>query len=554
MEQREAELLELQEKAKTRRRNLAKEAVKSQASVPSESSGSSDESEKKVEKEAEKAEEHKATEKPEEPKEQAEKAEEAKEVEKPEESKDLETKVREGGEEFDISLAEACREAYHMTDNAIESLLEDERKDAIRAVLQVLEGDIEELPRGYGSHLERLVDSFERWNVELRETSDSTECELEEHIEKSDRAKVAKEDLLARKADAQRRKIEAEQDIAAAEKDIEENKKIIEDLETDGAKLRDGRTAVRETHQVAGRALQMLQGIVKKLRAATSTDDELRKNLFQDEGKKGSAQLQMLRMLMRKRKSGTETPRNAKTPKSMQSEDECRSQSQGKRARGSDRPNELENPPKTPRLLQAKAKTAPDILKEKDVQPEKRDRKRELENVPDKWLNKPRSHREHKEGSGFTITDDNGKKRVAAGWGSHTIQKCRLNTSRIDPSTPEKPTKPERTNVKRAKEAQPIDLEEEEKEMLQKGSASESSKPNIFTTPDGKVRPNPKWGEERPRVEEKKRPKPKESKETEKKEKKEHKEMKHKKEKKEKDRRAESPEKGYSEKDMADTS
>ena len=263
-------------------------------------------------------------------------------------------------------------------------------------MLQVLEGRVEELPHGYGSHLERLVESFERWNGELKETSEATDCELETHIETGDKAKDTRENLLAQKADAQRRKLKAEQDIAAAEKGIEDYDKIVEGLAEEEVKLREGRQAVRETLQVAERALQMLQGIVKQLRAATSTNDEMRKNLFQDEGKKGSAQLQMLRMLMRKRKSGMETPRNAETPRSMQSEDE----SQRKRARGTDRPNEPENPPKTPRLIQAKAKTTPDILKEKDVQPERRDRKRDLEGVPDKWLKKGDSHREHKEGPG----------------------------------------------------------------------------------------------------------------------------------------------------------
>ena len=121
MEKREGELLALQEKAKARRRNLAKEAVKSQASVPSESSGSSDESDKKVEKEAGKVEEHKATEVPEEPKE-AERAEESKEVEKPEGSKGPEMEPEED-EDFEFSIAEACREAYRMIDNSIESLL-----------------------------------------------------------------------------------------------------------------------------------------------------------------------------------------------------------------------------------------------------------------------------------------------------------------------------------------------------------------------------------------------------------------------------------------------
>ena len=279
-----------------------------------------------------------------------------------------------------------------MSDNAIESLLEDDRKDAIRAVLQVLEGDIDEFPPGYGNHLERLSESFEQWNVELREASDSTEVDMEEYTERSDSVKNAKENLLTKKADAQRRKLEAEQDIAAAEKDLEENAKILEMIERDGATLKEGRAAVRETHLVAGRALQMLQGIVKQLRESTSTNEDLKRKLFQDESQKGNAQLQMLRAIMKRKRSGTETPRNMGTPR--QSEDEGRSQSQGKRATGSDKPNEPENPPKTPKPAQAKAKVAPDVIKEQHIQQEKRDKRRELENVPDKWKLKQRDERD----------------------------------------------------------------------------------------------------------------------------------------------------------------
>ena len=107
---------------------------------------------------------------------------------------------------------------------------------------------------------------------------------------------------------------------------------------------------------------------------------------------------------------------------------------------------------------------------------------------------------------------------MVPGWGSHTIQKCRLNKTGIDPSRPDRGEKAERSNAKRPKEAQPIDLEKDDYEMVKKGKAS------IFTTPDGQVRPNPKWGEEHPRSEAKKRPQPSEGKDADKKEKKEHKE------------------------------
>ena len=227
---------------------------------------------------------------------------------------------------------------------------------------------------------------------------------------------------------------------------------------------------------------------------------------------------------------------------------------------------------------------APDILKEKEVQQERRDRKRELEGVPDKWLKKewkeshggfrcfhcgsdahkafecPTMLDEAKEegaeqlpptvkrlagcwlfcrlcfrdNKGFNITDqDTGKKRIAIGWGNHTVQKCKLNNKGIDPS------RPENMPAKKAKgDGKVIDVEEEEKRKESKGSTGEISKPNIFTTPEGQVIPNANWGKEsmKPKVEDKK----KESKEKEKKEKKE---------KKERKNRAESPEK-YSEEDV----
>ena len=342
----------------------------------------------------------------------------------------------------------------------------------------------------------------------------------------------------------------------------------------DREKLKAGRQAVRETLQVSERVLEMLKNTVTQLRTATSTNEEVKKRLFHDEEKKENVQLQMLRMLMSKRKAGTQTPR------SVASEDE----SHKKRTRATDKPNEPANPPKTPRTQQPKikpeAKVAPDILKEKDKATESpqesRNRKRDREGVPDKWLKKEwkESHGgfhcfhcgsdAHKafeypnmldeakeegaeqlpqsvkrsagcwlfcrlcfgEGKGFNITDDNGTKRIAIGWGSHTVQQCRLNNTGIDPSKPDETL----VNPQKAKKAKGdervIDVEaEEEKRKKAKSSTSAGSKPNIFTTPEGRVIPNPKWGEERPReerprVEEKKMPKKtKESKDKEKKEK-----------------------------------
>ena len=93
MQKRESELLDLQAAAQTRRRNVAKRAVKAQASVPSESSGGSEtDQEHEKAKEPEEAEKAKESKDPEKAKEleNAEKAEESNEAEKQKSPKKLE--------------------------------------------------------------------------------------------------------------------------------------------------------------------------------------------------------------------------------------------------------------------------------------------------------------------------------------------------------------------------------------------------------------------------------------------------------------------------------
>ncbi|CAE7276038.1 unnamed protein product, partial [Symbiodinium sp. KB8] len=417
-----------------------------------------------------------------------------------------------------------------------------------------------------------------RWkSQDLENTVDQTDSELETNLIKRDGAKDARETVLTRKAEAELKRagaaakvLEAEKEKIEADKEIAEYDEIIKGIGEERAQLKEGRKTVRE-----------------QLRAITGPEGETqKKRLFPEEERQESAQVQILRMMMSKRKSGLETPR------SIASEDG--SQKKKKRARGTDRPNEPANPPKTLRTQQPKikpeAKVAPDILEEKASQQERKDRKRDLAGVPDKWLKKegyggfdcfhcgsdahkafacPNMLDEAKsegaeqlpqnvkrlagcwlfcrlcfrDGKGFNITDQEGKKRIAIGWGSHTVPKCRLNDTGVDPSRPEK------MPAKKAKgDGKVIDVEEEEKKKESKGSTGERSEPNIFTTPEGQVIPNAKWCEEtmKPKVEEKKMPKKKEITEKEKKDKKE------KKEKKEKKNRAESPEK-YSERDLKDT-
>ena len=115
-------------------------------------------------------------------------------------------------------------------------------------------------------------------------------------------------------------------------------------INEEGANLHAGRKTVRETLDVSQRVLLMFRNTVKQLRSVTVADEELKKRLFQDEEKKENVQVQMLRMMMSKRKGGMETPR------SVASEDE----SQKKRARGTDRPNEPKFPRKSRQLSKGK--------------------------------------------------------------------------------------------------------------------------------------------------------------------------------------------------------
>ena len=91
-----------------------------------------------------------------------------------------------------MSIAEVCRETYRLSDNAIEMLLEEDKKESIRAVLQMLESKMDQLPSGYGNHLERLSVDFGRWTNDLLETVDATEGELETNLIKGDGARDAR--------------------------------------------------------------------------------------------------------------------------------------------------------------------------------------------------------------------------------------------------------------------------------------------------------------------------------------------------------------------------
>ena len=326
--------------------------------------------------------------------EKAEKAEEPTEAAKPEESKDQEMEEVDPAE--GMSIADVCREKYNLSENAIEMRLEEDKQDSVRAALEMLESSVDQLPKEYGNHLERLSADFDKWTTELLETIAVTEDEVETNTIKRDGTQDARELALTRKAEAELKKLEAENDIKAAEKEINEYDEQLEEIGKAREKLKAGRQAVRETLQVSERVLQMLKHTVRQLRAVGSINEAVKKNLFQDEEKKGSAQLQILRIMTQKRKSGMETPRSM--PSVAVTDDE--GEGHRKRVRGTDKPNEPADPPRTPRTQQPKvkleAKVAPDILQEKEVQKERKDRKRDLEGVHDKWLLK----REWKESRG----------------------------------------------------------------------------------------------------------------------------------------------------------
>ena len=236
MQKRESELLDLQAAAQTRRRNVAKKAVKAQASVPSESSEGSE-----SDQEDEKAKEP----------EHAEKAEESKEAEKAEESKDTEMldPVEEPG--LDMSIAEVCREAYMLSDTAIDMLLEEDKKESIRSALEILENKVQQLPSGFGNRLERLRQEYETWTKDLERAVEQTDYELQTNLIKQDGAKDAREIVLTRKAEAELKRaeaaakvLEAEKEKIEADKEIAEYDEIMKGIGEEKVRLEEGRKTI----------------------------------------------------------------------------------------------------------------------------------------------------------------------------------------------------------------------------------------------------------------------------------------------------------------------
>ena len=317
-----------------------------------------------------------------------------------------------------MSIAGVCRDKYHLSENAVEMLLEQDKQDSVHAALEILENSVEDLPRGYGNHLERLSVEFDRWTSELAQAIAITEDEVETDTIRRDGTQSNREDALARKAEAELKKLEAESEIQAAENDVKRYDEQLEEIMNTRADLKAGRQAVRETHQVSERVLQMLNHVVKQLRNVGSLNEGVKQHLFQDEEKKGNVQLQMLRMMMQsaKRKSGTETPRSM--PSVAVTDDE--GDGRRKRVKGTDKPAEPAGEPPKEKVRPA-PRVAPDIIKEhqsKEAQKEKQqDRKRELENVNEKWL--VRQERREKDSSSHS-----GRNCFHCGSDSHRAFEC----------------------------------------------------------------------------------------------------------------------------------
>ena len=259
----------------------------------------------------------------------------------------------------EMSLAQAIRESYRITDATVAALLEEDKMTSVRNVLVALEDNVQNLPNGYGTKLEKLGSEFEAWTQELQETADRTEEELEENLVKRESAMNMREAALAKKAEAELRKLEAENEIA-------EYDEIVKNIASEGETLQAGRKTVRETLDCSQRVLLMLRDTVEQMRAATGSDEELKNRLFQEEEKQEkNPQVAMLRMMMNKRKmaGGTVTPRSGVSLSENEEGEEK------KRVRGSDKPSEPKFPPK----LKPEPKIAPDVLKEKERKEKERD-------------------------------------------------------------------------------------------------------------------------------------------------------------------------------------
>ena len=75
----------------------------------------------------------------------------------------------------EMSLAQAIRESYRITDATVAALLEEDKVTSVRNVLVALEDKVPNLPNGYGTKPEKLGSEFEAWTKELQETADRTE-------------------------------------------------------------------------------------------------------------------------------------------------------------------------------------------------------------------------------------------------------------------------------------------------------------------------------------------------------------------------------------------
>ncbi|CAE7561995.1 unnamed protein product, partial [Symbiodinium necroappetens] len=337
MKKKEDDLLEMQQAAETRRRNQVKKG-RAKASRPSSSDSSEPESEEKEkvaeEKEEDKqmAEESETAKEPEqEDKQMAEESKAAKEPEQEDKqmAEESEAAKEPEQEEEAMSMAEAIRQSYRITDETIASLLEDDKMSSIRSVMLTLEDPIQDFPTAYGAKLERLAIEFTEGTGPLQEAVDRTE-----------------------EAEAEMKKMEADAEIAEADE-------ILKNIAMEAENLQAGKKTVKETLNSSQRFTIMLKDTVEQMKSATAEDEELKSRLFQEEAKKEkNPQLAMLKMMMNKRKLAG----GSVTPVSGVSLSETKEGGEQKKVRGSDKPSE----PKLPPRVKPEPKSAPDVLKDKE--------------------------------------------------------------------------------------------------------------------------------------------------------------------------------------------
>ena len=364
-------MLELQETAKERRRNVVRSA-RAAAAKPSSSSSESYESDpgKAYMKKGQDPEEQK--EKAEDPKEQIEKAkdpeEQIKKAKDPEEqikkAKDLEEhgekpeEAQEQGEKpvevhrsvEDMSIAEVVKSMFRLDD--IDSLLEEEKINRVNNILSTLEQPVHELPEMFGIRLQETAEFFKDWMVDLDEVVKKTEDDIKQNSQDLEQAREEREEALAELAQAQLKQAMSESKIEKAQ--------------TEAETLQEGLQTAQSVLSTSFEVVSMLKEVVSQLELAVAENDELKRRFFhrpEPATPSKNPQLEMLKALMRKAKENapsTPAASVAGTEKSNLDDESAKKTGKRKEVKGTDKPSEPKEPP---RKVRPEAKAVPSILK-----------------------------------------------------------------------------------------------------------------------------------------------------------------------------------------------